>query len=192
MRLRLRGWLLLCALVRSRAQSPETRWTEWVSGDKAANAHERTRAELQAFSAQCFQMAPYWAAVADVHESLSSVVVFDVRHNWNGLGDSHERLNFILRVGRKLNRASFLWANGASAEAPGQRVTQRCTRWCCSRNARSCAQARQQLRGGTQTGRRCWATPSARCARVTRRVCSTRGRSSPALAESGGSGRPTS
>jgi len=29
----------------------------------------------------------------------------------NGLGDTHERLNFILRVGRALGRAAFLWAD---------------------------------------------------------------------------------
>ena len=47
------------------------------------------------------------------------MVVIDCRHNFNGLGDTHERLNFLLRVGRSLGRAAFLWTDtGADAEGP--------------------------------------------------------------------------
>jgi hypothetical protein len=87
------------------------RWAEWLAGEQVAHKYTRTRAELERFGAHCAFMAPSWARLADAHASLARVIVVDVRHNWNGLGDSHERWNFLLRVARSTGRAAFLWAD---------------------------------------------------------------------------------
>ncbi len=97
------------AVVEDEAHS--ARWAAWRADERLASAYRRTRLELEAFSRECAPLAGYWSDVVDLHESRRRVVVFDVRHNWNGLGDSHERLNFVLRVGRGLGRAAYLWCD---------------------------------------------------------------------------------
>jgi hypothetical protein len=91
---------------------PASRWAAWLAGEHVAHRYARTRAELDVFGAKCAYLAPRWAALADAHASLGRVIVLDARHNFNGLGDSHERWNFLLRVARSLpGRAAFLWAD---------------------------------------------------------------------------------
>jgi hypothetical protein len=95
------------------------RWSAWLGDEQVAHKYKRTRAELQRFGEQCKFMAPSWARLSDAHASLQRVIVVDVRHNWNGLGDSHERWNFLLRVARATGRAAFLWADDcADADGP--------------------------------------------------------------------------
>ena len=98
------------------AASPSVaeRWAGFLADEVVAHRYSRTREELQQFGTACAYMAPTWVALADAHESLSRVIVVDCRHNWNGLGDSHERWNFLLRVGRSLRRAAFLWNDGCA------------------------------------------------------------------------------
>ena len=90
------------------------RWAGFLADEVVAHRYSRTREELQQFGTACAYMAPAWVALADAHASLRRVVVVDCRHNWNGLGDSHERWNFLLRVGRSLGRAAFLWNDGCA------------------------------------------------------------------------------
>ena len=107
----------------AQAVSPAERWASWLAGEAVAHRYARTRAELERFGHDCAFMAPAWASLADAHESLARVIVVDVRHNWTGLGDSHERWNFLLRVARATGRAAFLWADDcADAEGPKRSV----------------------------------------------------------------------
>ena len=122
--------LLFCLV---RPSTPLDEWDAWLSADANALAYRRTRDELQHFSQQCKpQLADYWTRLSVLHSLLTRVVVLDVRHNFNGLGDTHERLNFHLRVGRALDRAAFLWSStgadphglpGRAAYTTPERVT---------------------------------------------------------------------
>ena len=89
-------------------------WARFLRHEAVALAHKRTREELNNFVSRCADLAPYWASVVEHHESRQRVIVLDVRHNWNGLGDTHERLNFLLRVGRGLQRATYLWLDSTA------------------------------------------------------------------------------
>jgi hypothetical protein len=90
------------------------RWAGFLADEVVAHRYSRTRDELEAFGKACDYMAPTWVRLAEAHASLERVIVVDCRHNWNGLGDSHERWNFLLRVGRSLRRAAFLWSDGCA------------------------------------------------------------------------------
>ena len=96
-------------------------WARFLRREAVALAHKRTREELNNFVERCAEVAPYWAEVVERHETRARVIVLDVRHNWNGLGDTHERLNFLLRVGRGLQRASYLWLDSTADPGGPQR-----------------------------------------------------------------------
>jgi hypothetical protein len=124
-------WLLLCCacafakpgMAINATADPSARWADWLADEHVAHRYKRTQAELVAFGAHCAYMAPRWAALADAHALLSRVFVLDARHNFNGLGDSHERWNFLLRIARSLPaRAAFLWTDDC-ADLEGPRRT---------------------------------------------------------------------
>lgn len=121
--------LLACCVGRVAALSASERWDGWLTSERRARQFSRTTLELEGFDSTCRRdLSEYWSGVVAAHESLSRVVVLDARHNWNGLGDTHERLNFLLRVGRGLGRATFLWLDSeADADAgalPGRAAYQ--------------------------------------------------------------------
>jgi len=89
-------------------------WGRYMQKESVAMAYKRTREELFSFAEKCREVEPWWSQVHKAHEERRRVVVFDVRHNWNGLGDTHERLNFVLRVGRALQRATYLWLDSVA------------------------------------------------------------------------------
>ena len=68
------------------------------------------RLELTAFNSSCSWLGPALASNALLYSNLSRVLVFDGRHTlWPGLGDSLSNWIPLLRLGRALGRATFLW-----------------------------------------------------------------------------------
>jgi hypothetical protein len=103
-----------CCCAEPDASLQPSPWARFLGREAVAMAHKRTREELDNFVRRCAELEPYWEGVVKHHESRARVVVLDVRHNWNGLGDTHERLNFLLRVGRGLQRATYLWLDSTA------------------------------------------------------------------------------
>lgn len=108
--------MLLClALCASAVTPPAAPWRDWLAAETDALSFGRTRAELREFENRCQSVGTALEPVAAAHASLSRVVVLDVRHDWNGLGDNLERYVMALRVGRALRRATFLLFDGCAA-----------------------------------------------------------------------------
>lgn len=66
----------------------------------------REAAEYQS-KCQCTQKIE--AGRAELHRTLESVLVFDMRMSWNGIGNSLTRWLAVLRLGTAAGRATFLW-----------------------------------------------------------------------------------
>ena len=97
-------------------------WRSWIAAERASmNWSTRVVAELDAYEKNCAAHAPSLVATARAHDSLSRVLVFDARYNWNGLGDSTERYAYLLRAGRALGRAVFVLFDSCSLLAPPPR-----------------------------------------------------------------------
>ena len=91
-------------------------WARWMPREHFALRYRRTAAELQAFRSACAWLAPAWHAAHVAHAEMLRVLVWDVRHNFNGLGDAYEPLMLLLRIGRALGRATFMHFDGCNAD----------------------------------------------------------------------------
>ena len=68
--------------------------------------HVKAEEAIYASSCKCSQLVE--AHRAALHASLERVLVIDIRFRWNGLGNSLERWERLLRVGLAAGRATFL------------------------------------------------------------------------------------
>ena len=99
--------------------SVAAQWDEALRGDLGyLSRHAHARWELQRFNESCAWISPSWARVRELHASLDRILVMDVRcARWPGLGDSLQFWSRLLRVGRALGRATFLWVDHCSNES---------------------------------------------------------------------------
>ena len=72
------------------------------------NSSRRATAELSAY-AHCGCTHALERRRSALHDALERVVIFDVRFDWNGIGNSLPRWLALLRVGLAAGRASYLW-----------------------------------------------------------------------------------
>lgn len=108
--------LLLLSLPHSKAAAgaPLDVWRGWLDAERVAASFSRTRSELVTYSQRCGWSAQALVDVHSSHASLRRVIVLDVRHPWNGLGDNLERYVMALRSGRALARATFVLFDGCA------------------------------------------------------------------------------
>ena len=64
------------------------------------------------------------AGRAELHRTLESVLVIDMRFAWNGIGNSLTRWLAVLRLGTAAGRATFLWFSDRGWQPGEARVSQ--------------------------------------------------------------------
>ena len=82
-------------------------WTTGVGLLFSGSRHIRAEQEIYSSTCKCTQRIE--AGRAALHASLERVLVIDIRFRWNGLGNSLERWERLLRVGLAAGRATFLY-----------------------------------------------------------------------------------
>lgn len=106
---------LLLLLALSSASLPASRaiadasdnWKRHVAMERQAERFIRTKQELSLFETECSWLAKPWRDVHYLHDSLETVLVFDVRHgHLPGMGALQERLSALLRVARSIKRCA--------------------------------------------------------------------------------------
>lgn len=65
--------------------------------------------EARAYESGCKCSQRIEAGRAELHRTLDSVLIIDLRMNWNGIGNSLTRWLAVLRLGTAAGRATFLW-----------------------------------------------------------------------------------
>ena len=75
----------------------------------AFSSHPLIAREASLYAQQCQCTKRIEAGRTELHRSLDSVLVIDMRMAWNGIGNSLTRWLAVLRLGTASGRATFLW-----------------------------------------------------------------------------------
>ena len=79
--------------------------------------HPLIQREAAAYTKLCPCQQRIEAGRAELHRTLESVLVIDMRMNWNGIGNSLTRWLAVLRLGTATGRATFLWLSDRPLQA---------------------------------------------------------------------------